>query len=90
MQIQVAAGVSSRTITKKDGEEMTMHSQRAKLVFGGDGMLDRPFSLSLDDPSQAYAPGFYELGPESFVTNEYDRLSIGYTVSLTPVSSGKS
>lgn len=86
MKIQVAAGVSTRTIKKKDGEDMTLHSQRAKLIFGGDGMLDRPFSLNVDDPAHAYAAGFYTLGPESFVTNEYDRLSLGYDVRLIPVS----
>jgi len=84
MRVQVDGKLVSKDITTKDGREMTLHSQRAKLLFGGDGMMDRPFSLAVEKPGAELPSGFYTIDPSSFENGDYDKLAFSRDFSLIP------
>lgn len=79
--------VQSRAITTRNGDNMNVHSQTAYLHRTGRAYPD-PFRLNVRNPSEAHAPGIYELDPSSFRINGYGDLEINrYEMTLIPVKS---
>jgi hypothetical protein len=61
-----------------------MLEQRAYLHT--DGAYPIPFKVSLRNPSEAYASGFYTISPESFKVNQYGNLELSrFDFKLLPL-----
>lgn len=65
--------VRSRSFTSKDGKPMEVHEQSAYLWMPG-APYPMPFTIPVQNPSAAYAPGTYVFAAESVRTNNFGQL----------------
>lgn len=75
MKVQVEIvdnAVSSRNITTKNNQPMTLHSQAAYLHRSGE-KYPLPFQLQLDS-GNGYQAGMYTLSPESLFVGQFNKL----------------
>lgn len=72
MQIEVKSRETEEVRRTWEGKERVSHNQWVLLTQGGFALS---FVVSHNDPKDAYAPGFYELDPTSFSSNN-GRLSV--------------
>lgn len=80
MQIEVKSRETEEVRRVWEGKERVSYNQWAQLSQGG---FVLSFVLQHNDPKDAYQPGFYELDPTSFSSNN-GRLSVE-RVRLKPV-----
>lgn len=74
--------VNTNSGTSRNGKSYSIREQNAALDNGGD--FPHPFRIQLEDKQPAYAPGEYQLDPQSIYVGDFQRLSIG-RVKLLPV-----
>lgn len=75
-------------ISKKSGKSFTMRNQTgyANLVDRSGEILRQAVKITLEDNQAPYAPGQYQLAPNSIYVDSFSRLMIGRVV-LMPVQS---
>lgn len=77
MKIQVEVvdpNVTSRNITTKSNQPMTLYSQNAYLHRAGE-KYPLPFQLQLDS-AHGYQAGMYTLSPDSLFVGQYNKLEV--------------
>ncbi|MEO0822210.1 MAG: single-stranded DNA-binding protein [Pseudomonadota bacterium] len=88
MKVRVIAEPESRTFTTKEGEERTICTQLATVLFQNQDYNLR-FKLRLDDEKLAYPVGeTYEVSPSSFVTDQYEGLAFAMRMRLDRIADG--
>ncbi len=88
IEIKTAAVEEFSGISKKSGKPFTMRNQTgyANVVDRTGELLRQAVKITLEDGQQPYAPGFYQLAPNSIYVDSFSRLIIGRVV-LIPVQS---
>lgn len=83
LQVQImTAGIAVRSIPARDGRAaMHFNEQKAAILRPNDFPL--PFSITLEDGQQPYAPGIYEFHPDSIVLGKYS-LEFARRIKLVP------
>ncbi len=80
--------VRSRSFSSKDGKEMTVHEQSGYLWMPG-APYPMPFTIPVQNPSAAYAPGTYVFSAESVRTNNFGNLEFNrFGMKLVPAKVG--
>jgi len=88
MKVQILnTNIETRVIPANDKRgELTFRTQSAAFERPGNFVL--PFKLTLDDEQAAYAPGTYEVDPESLQVDEFGAPGFGRRIKLLPVDAG--
>ena len=90
MKVQILnTNIETRVIPANDKRgELSFRTQSAAFERPGNFVL--PFKLTLDEEQTPYAPGLYEVDPESLQVDEYGAPGFGRRIKLLAVEAAKS